>query len=143
MCHTEGLEQEDKLSSSRRSAKVLIAMMYDMFPFLRFSIELGEDFPDRKLPSLDTKIWILNAWTILFEFFEKTMASNIMVEEGSAPSQDVKMATLSEEIARRLRNTCLEVDHSTRMEILERACTKMKTSGHMEAFIRQAVVRGI
>ena len=82
-------------------------------------------------------------WTILFEFFKKTMASNLMVEAGSALSQEVKLATLSEEVTRRLRNTSLEVNHSTRMEILERACTKMVTSGHKEVFIRKAVVRGI
>jgi hypothetical protein len=32
----------------------------------------------------------------------------------------VKLATLSEEVKRRLRNTSLEVDHSSRPEILER-----------------------
>ena len=37
----------------------------------------------------------------------------------------------------------LDVDHSTRLDILERACTKMMTSGHRENFIRQAVVKGI
>jgi hypothetical protein len=117
----------------------MIAMMNDVFPFLRFTIELGEDFQDGKLPSLDTKIWVLNSWTILFEFVEKIMASNLMVEAGSALSQEVKLATLSEEVTRRMRNTSLEVNHSSRMEILEKACTKMKTSGHRERFIRQAV----
>ena len=29
------------------------------------------------------------------------------------------------------------------MEILERACVKMKTSGHSDVFIRQAVEQGI
>ena len=135
LCHTMEWELEDKQagkSPSRMSAEVMISMMNDVFPFLKFTIELGEDFPDGKLPSLDTKVWILNAWTILFEFFEKTMASNLIVEAGSALSQEVKLATLSEEVTRRLRNTSLEVNHSTRMEILERACTKMVTSGHRE-----------
>ena len=120
----------------------MISMMNDVFPFLKFTIELGEDFPDGKLPRLDTKVWILNAWTILFEFFEKTMASNLMVEAGSALSQEVKLATLSEEVTRRLRNTSLEVDHSTRMEILERACTKMVTSGHREVFYQEGCGEG-
>ena len=53
------------------------------------------------------------------------------------------MATLSEEITRRLRNTSLELEHSSRLEIVERACTKMKTSGHKEVFMRQAVIQGI
>ena len=96
-------------------------MMNDIFPFLNFTIVLGEDFVDGKLPSLDTKIWVQDGWKILFEFFEKTMASNLMVEAGSALSKDVKMATLSEEITRRLRNTSLDLDHACRLEIMERA----------------------
>ena len=64
------------------------------------------------------------------------MASNIMVEAGLALSQEVKLATLSEEVTRRLRNTSLEVEHSSQMEILERACKKMMTSGHKEIFVR-------
>ena len=61
----------------------------------------------------------------------------------SALSKDVKMATLSEEIARRLRNTSLRLESSRRLEILEKACTKMKTSGHSDTFIRQAAEQGI
>ena len=71
------------------------------------------------------------------------MSSNLVVEAGSALSKEVKLATLSEEIARRLRNMSLRIECSRRMEILESACTKMKTSGHTDTFIRQAVEQGV
>ena len=83
--------------------------MNDIFPFLNSTIELGEDFVDGKLPSLDIKIWVQDGCKILFEFFEKTMATNLMVESGSA-LKDVKLATLSEEVSRRLRNTSLDLE---------------------------------
>ena len=54
--------------------------MNEIFPFLNFTIELEEDFIDGKLPSLDTKIWVEDGWRVLFEIFEKTMATNLMVE---------------------------------------------------------------
>ena len=60
----------------------------------------------------------------------------LVVEAGSALSKEVKLATLSEEVARRLRNTSVKLDCTQRLEILERACVKMKTSGHTEDFIR-------
>ena len=146
LCYTESWEKEDResgLSATRRTALILVAMMNDIFHFLNFTIELGEDFVDGKLPSLDINIWVVNGRFIFYEYFEKTMASNLMVEAKSALSREVKLATLTEEIARRLRNTSLRVDSARRLEILERACTKMKTSGHTEAFIRQAVEQGI
>ena len=55
----------------------------------------------------------------------------------------MKLATLSEEITRRLRNTSLAVEGSKRLEIIEKACIKMKTIGHNEGFIRDAVVNGV
>ena len=146
LCYKESWETEDRMSgvsAARRSANILVGMMNDIFPFLSFTIELGEDFPDGKLPSLDTKVWVMDGWRILYEFFEKTMATNLMVEAGSALSKEVKLATLAEEISRRLRTTSLELEQSCRLEILERACVKMKTSGHVDPFIRQAVEQGI
>ena len=117
--------------------------MNDVFPFLNFTVELGEDFVDGKLPSLDVAIWVVEGRRIMYEFFEKTMATNLMVEATSALSKEVKLATLSEEVARRLRNTSPRLDSTKRLEILEMACTKMKTSGHSEEFIRLAVEQGI
>ena len=62
----------------------------------------------------------MDGWKVLFEFFEKTMATNLMVEADSALSREVKLSTLSEEITRRLRNTSLDLESSCRLEILER-----------------------
>jgi hypothetical protein len=129
LCYKKTWELEDKksgVSASRRSANILVGMMNDIFLFLSFTIELGEDFPDGKMPSLDTKVWVVDGWRILYKFFEKMMATNLMVEAGSVLSKEVKMATLAEEISRRLRTTSLELEHSCRLKILERACVKMK-----------------
>ena len=117
--------------------------MNDVFPFLNFTVELGEDFIDGKLPSLDVAIWIENGNRIMYKFFEKTMATNLMVEANSALSKEVKLSTLSEEVSRRLRNTSPRLNSSRRLEILEKACVKMRTSGHSEEFIRLAVEQGI
>ncbi len=54
---------------------------------LDFTMELGEDFEDGKLPSLDINIWVVGGKLVLYEFFEKVMASNLMVEAGSALSK--------------------------------------------------------
>ena len=58
----------------------------------------------------------VEAGRILYRFFEKPMASNLMVEAASALSKSVKLATLSEEITRRLRNTSLAVESCKRLE---------------------------
>ena len=99
ICHTKEWELEDRgsgKSATRRSAEVIIGMMNSVFPFLNFTIEVGEDFVNGKLPSLDLEVWVQDGWKVLFNFFEKTMASNLMVEAESALSREVKKATLTE-----------------------------------------------
>ena len=44
--------------ATRSSAEVIIGMMNSVFPFLNFTIEVGEDFVNGKLPSLDIEVWV-------------------------------------------------------------------------------------
>ena len=41
------------MSTTRRSATILQAVMDSINPDLKFEMELEEDFPDNKLPTLD------------------------------------------------------------------------------------------
>ena len=66
-----------------------------------------------------------------------------MVEASSALSEEIKLSTLSEEVTRRLRNTSRRVSNTRRLEILEKVCVKMATSGHQPRFMRKAIVKGI
>ena len=65
-------------------------------------MEIHEDFKDGKLPTLDTKIWV-EAGKILFQFYQKPMASNLVIQADSALSSSVKIASLKEEVVRRLK----------------------------------------
>ena len=70
LCWTSSWEKEDResgISASRRTALVLVAMMNDIFHFLNFTVELGEDFVDGKLPSLDICIWVVEGRFILYQ----------------------------------------------------------------------------
>ena len=69
LCYTKSWEEEDNRSgksAARRTAEVLVAMLNDVFPFLNLTIELGEDFVDGKLPSLASKIWVVDEWIIMY-----------------------------------------------------------------------------
>ena len=92
-------------------ANTILASMNSVMPFLKFIQDVGEDFSDGKLPSLDTTICVeLNR--IMFEFFSKPMAYTLVVQAKSAVSEE----SLVEEVTRRMRNTI-------RLEILEALCT--------------------
>ena len=137
---------EDQLagkSATRRTAEQLVKSMRSILEFLVFTMEIGEEFRDGKLPTLDTKIWIESGRKIMYEFFEKTMAANVLIQAKSALSDQVKVASLTQEVVRRLKHTRLELPHSSRMDVLESFSQKMSNSGHMNAFIKRILVAGI
>jgi hypothetical protein len=76
LCWSEKWRQEDLKAgktASRRTAEILLEIMNSIMTFLTFTLEIGEDFHDQKLPTLDVKIWV-DKNKIFFDFFEKPMS---------------------------------------------------------------------
>ena len=71
------------------------------------------------------------------------MSNNIVVHEKSALSESVKIASLTEEVVRRLKHTSLDLPHSRRLETLEKLSQKMASSGHKNHFMRRIMISGI
>ena len=67
-------------------------------------MNLELDFEDRRLPTLNFKLWVSNDNMILYTFFEKCMASNQMIQKGSSIPENIKMATLNIENVKRMQN---------------------------------------
>ena len=138
-------EREDQMAGKtveNITAEILIQSMNDILSFLRFTKEVADDFHNKKLPTLDTEIWVENG-LIMFEFYEKPMSNNIVVQEKSALSESVKTATLTEEVVRRLKHTSQDLPLSRRLETLEELSTKMATSGHKPQFMKRILTSGI
>ena len=105
MWYCKEWEKEDKLagkSNCRRTADALIASMNDIMKFLIFTMEIHEDFEDNKLPTLDTTVHVEDGRIIHFEFYQKPMATNMVIQSRTALSESAKVATLKEEVLRRL-----------------------------------------
>ena len=78
LCYCEAWRQEDAeagKTATRRTAEILLHIMNSVISFLKFTLEIGEDFEDRILPTLDLKIWVQDG-KIEFMFFVKPMATN-------------------------------------------------------------------
>ena len=120
-----------------------MASMNEVMGFLVFTLEIHEDFEDNKLPTLDTKIYVENGNIILYEFYQKPMASNLVLQANTALSETVKISSLKEEVVRRLKYTSMKLDHSKRMETLENFSQMMSNSGHKTIFMKRILVGGI
>ena len=116
--------------------------MNSIMTFLTFTLEIGEDFGDKKLPTLDVTIWVEQN-RILYNFFEKPMSTNLVLHAKTAKSNIVKFSSLTQEVVRRLLHTSRELSHSCRLENLERFSVKMMTSEHKSEFVKKVLFSGM
>ena len=61
-------------SNEERTAEAMIASMNGVWGFLNFTMEICQQFTNKKLPTLDLMLWVTSEGVIEFEFFEKPMA---------------------------------------------------------------------
>ena len=78
-----------------------------------------EDYPDRWLPTLDTKLRVDGSNQILYDFFEKPTSSNLTVQKRTAMGEDSKMQVLSNDLIRRLMNNSEELDQGAKVKIVQ------------------------
>ena len=68
-------EEIEETCPREHTKKEVLKMMNSRLSFLTFTIEAEEDFPenDMYLPTLDTKVKLMEDITVSFRFFEKRM----------------------------------------------------------------------
>ena len=143
LCWTEDWEREHLTSGSsalERTCELIRQSLNLIYPFLNFTIESEEDFPDRRLPTLDFKLWVREDNVVLFTFFEKPTSSNQMLHRNTALSENTKMATLNAEVVRRMLNVSEELPIEERVQVLDRVAQKLTNSGYNKNEIRKGIV---
>jgi len=94
----EEWEQEDDLSGEsnvKRMSTEVCKAMNSVYSFLNFTVETEEDFPNSRLPSLDTELFMEDVpgkkrQKINFSFFEKKMKTPFCILKDSAMAERSK-----------------------------------------------------
>ena len=66
-------KEEEGESNDVRMARILRPAMNSINSDLRFTTETAEEFDDKKLPTLDFKLWLEEDMEVNHTFFEKSM----------------------------------------------------------------------
>ena len=144
LCFCEEWKLEDQkagLSSTARTARVMVDIMNSIWDFLNFTVEVEDDFADRKLPTLDVRIWVREG-LIEYEFFSKPMSANTVLNAKTALGEQTKFSSLSQEVVRRMLHTSRRLEDSSWLESLEDLTQRMTNSDHRPAYIRKVLVAG-
>ena len=144
----EEWEEEEKIDNEKddkRSMREVRKMSNSILPYIQFTEEVASECPGQKLPMLDFQVWQEERTNeegereiiIQHEYYEKPMASKLMMMERSAMPHRMKVATLSQEVVRRLKNTARTVQEWRRRRVLSRMMVKLKRSGFGEKMRRK------
>ena len=126
-----------------KTMEILRMIMNSICSFLNLTMESEVDFGG-VLPSLDLNLWIRKEDNrTLYAFYEKPMATNMMIQKKSAMPENMRMSSLNQEMYRRMTNTSELVTLEQRLEIVDQYGQKLTNSGYGLEQIRRAMVGGL
>ena len=146
---TEKAEKEDSAREEEGEkvdefmARVCLEAMNDINLDLTFTAEVQSDFWDRKLPTLDFSLEMLEDGKVTHTYFEKNMKTQKVVEKMSAMGKKQKYCILANEVTRRLYNIEKKEGFEKDVEeVLENVTNQLKNSGWERRDAREIIVSG-
>ena len=105
-------------------------------------MEVPEDFPNRKLPTLDFEMW-MHLGLILHSYYEMSMRTPYVIMKRSAMFEHQRISILSNELIRRLSNVHPDVRDTEIIPIIEHYIHQLKTSGYEIIQTREVSIFGV
>ena len=112
LVYQESWKEEDidnGVTGKERTVAELSEIMNSINPDLKFTTEVEEDFPTRRLPTLSFEIWS-NERGIVHSYYEKPMRSQFLTMSRSSQAERNKFSILVNEMARRFEVMDSQVD---------------------------------
>ena len=122
-------------------------MASDIFSGITFTCDCPSSNVNGKMPVLDLQLWLekdeSGVGVVRFEYYEKPIASKVVIHKKSAISWTVKRSTLVSEVYRRLYNCDPQVEWQERTEYVNHLVIKMWRSGYSKTDIKCFVKGGV
>ena len=122
-------EEQENLTPTQKTARELKKIYESIHRELKFEMETHEDFESRTLPTLDYQCWMENG-KLLYRFFMKPMAKKTVIMKSSALGENIKVASLTQEVVRLSKNTSELVDIGIRGRIIDDFYERLQLSGY-------------
>ena len=136
-------EEDSSLSPQEVTRRVIQGSLGGVHPFLSFTTEIGEEYQDGCLPTLDLNIWVGEDNQVNWKFFEKPTTTSVTVQMRSAYEENSKQKTLSNDLIRKLSNTRRQGIKGRGKNVVDQHAQKLLNSGYRIPQVRKIVVAGI
>ena len=132
--------EEEGNSTIYTTMNVWREMASDVYEFIDFTLDTAEQHNDGFVPVLDVKVGRKGeGGPIVHTYFKKSMVSELVIMADSAQPNNVKFATLAQELVRRMKNMSRTSTIGERADVSNKFMIKMWKSGHNEETRSQKV----
>ena len=124
--------EDGKLSLVEVTRRIIAGTLGGVKSYLEFTTEVGEDFVDGWLPTLDTALRVDENNKIQYRFYEKPEGARSTLQQ-----------TLSQEMIRRLLNCSEDLPDEQIQRITDNYAAKLHNSGYNIEQIRKIILSGV
>ena len=144
------IENDRSRAGDVRTMDIVREIGNQLDPCIRLTSEVPGQTADGKMALLDMKVWLEEEVRgeghknrIMWEYFEKEMTTRQMIRESSAIALQQKRTIFTQEVIRRMKNCCPELEVERRNDFLSDLMQKMKNSGYGEKFRLEVLKSGM
>ena len=154
--NADWVDEDSKLPEDLHTANVMMTMANSIRPSIQFTVDVGSNYADNRVPILDMAMRMENiSFTehgttficpqVSYVFFKKSMARTTIMKSASAMPEKIKRETLVNELLRRLTNTTQYLPSAAEenRKVTNAYMQTMKLSGYGEKIRRETALAGI
>ena len=133
----ETRNQDEGIPDDERTMKFLQSVANSIHPSIRMTIDYPSKYEDKKCPMLDLKMWIEmieGTYYILYEHYEKEMATKAVIHASSAIPFKTKRTVLTQEMLRIMLHCSNDLTWQAVTIHLNNFVKKMQYSGYDQTF---------
>ena len=160
-------DEESGESSTKRTSREILKMMNSIYS-LQWTVEIEEEFPDKRIPSLDFSLFMeeeeedgqkkeekteeekeernisqKKRKKINFGFFQKKMKNPFCIMKNSAMSEKSKIIILAQDLIRRMSHINEKISQEERDSVVNDYIDRLVRSGYTEEQVRQIIQSGL
>ena len=146
LMYSRAWEEEDEeqgLSGEQITKRILLETMNNIEDYLKFTAEVGEEYEEGWLPTLDMENRITEKNEVVYRQFEKPVSSKRTVQRTSAMGENIKHQILSQDMIRRLKNTSESLGGAAKVRAVDQYSQKLRNSGYMRDQIARIITNGV
>ena len=133
----ESVIEDEELQDDERTMKLLQSIANTIHPSIRMTIDYPSRYTDGKVPMLNVRMWIEEVEgrrLILYEHYEKEMATKMVIHAESAIPKSVKRTVLTQEVLRIMLHCSRNLPWDVVPGHINKFMLKMQLSGYEEIF---------